>query len=56
MVMEVEAGVMWPQVKEPMEPLGTGRGKDDFSPRDFRGSMFCKQLGFSLLVFRTVRK
>lgn len=34
--METEAGEMWPQVKEPLDPLEPGRGKDGFSPRDFR--------------------
>lgn len=37
--MEAEVRVMWPQAKEPLEPLETGRGKEAFFPRDFRESM-----------------
>lgn len=53
--METEAGVMWPQVKEPLDPLEFGRGKEA-SLLEISASMSCKHLGCALPVSRTVRK
>lgn len=35
---EAEAGGMWPQAKECLEPAGTVRGQEGRLPRTFRGS------------------
>ena len=36
--MEAEAGGMWPQAKECLEPAGALRGQEGHFPRTFRGS------------------
>lgn len=55
MKMETEAGVMWPQVKEPLDPLEPGRARM-VSFLEILESMSCKHLGCAFLVSRTVRK
>lgn len=54
--MEAEISVMWPQVKESLEPPEAGRDKEGLTPEPLNRVQPCQHLDFSLLASRPVRK
>ena len=51
MKTKAEIGVMLPEAKEGQGPPEAGRGKEGFSPRDFRRSVALLELPFQTLDF-----